>query len=108
MGRVIGNTDIIETNDKDTIYYAQPTKLKAFSRFAKNRYPQPSHILTIIVDQDAEGNYEVSDTWIGPSSPPFPGGDNETSGSKSYWETHALVQDAQMIQSKTITKLCPY
>lgn len=108
MGRVIGNTDIIETSDKDTIYYAQPNKMKVYSRFAKNRYPQPSHVLTIIVEQDNDGNYEVRDTWIGPSSPPFPGDVNETDKSKDYWQTHALVQDAQTIQSKTITKDCPY
>jgi hypothetical protein len=108
MGRNIGNTDIVTTSTSDTIYYAQPVKAEIFSRFAKNKYPQPSNTLTIIVEQDSEGNYEVSDTWIGPFIPPFPGDDNETADSKSYWETHALAHDAQPIQSKTITKTCPY
>lgn len=108
MGRIIGNTDIIETSEKDTIYYAQPNKAKVYSRFAKNRYPQPSHMLTIILNKDEEGNYEVSDTWIGTTRPPFPGDDQETENSKSYWQTHALVQDAEAIQSRTITKTCPY
>ncbi len=108
MGRVIGNTDIVETTEKDTIFYAQPTKKTVFSRYARNRYPSPSRKLTIILEQDAEGNYEVHDTWVGPCSPPFPGDERATSTSKSYWETHALVQDAQAVQSKTITKVCPY
>lgn len=108
MGRVIGNTDIVETSEKDTIYYAQPNKIKVYSRFAKNRFSQPSNILTVIVEKDADGNYEVIDTWIGPSSPPFPGDDKETENSKLYWHNHALVHDAQAIQSKTITKYCPY
>jgi hypothetical protein len=108
MGRVIGNTDIIETTGKDIIFYAQPNKKKVFSRYAKNRYPSPSRKLTILLEQDEDGNYEIYDTWIGPCSPPFPGDENETTKSKTYWETHALAQDAQVIQSKTITKICPY
>jgi len=108
MGRIIGNTDIVETSEKDTIFYAMPYKKTFFSRYAKNRHPMPSHKLTIILERDTDGNYELSDTWIGPCSPPFPGDKNETDSSKSYWQTHALVQDAQVVQSKTITKICPY
>ena len=108
MGRVIGKSDIVETSENDTIYYAQPNKIKVYSRFAKNRYSQPSNLLTIILDQDDDGNYIVSNTWIGPSSPPFPGDEKEETNSKIYWENHALVHDAQSIQTKTITKNCPY
>ncbi len=108
MGRVIGNTDIIETTEKDTIFYAQAAKQNVFSRYAKNRYPLPSRKLTIILKQDDFGDYEIHDTWIGPNKPPFPGDQNETAKSKTYWETHALVQDAQVVQFKTITKVCPY
>jgi len=108
MGRVIGSTDIVETSEKDNIYYAQPVKNANYSRFVKNRPPQPSRKLTIIVQKDDIGNYEVTDTWIGPCSPPFPGHENATDESRPYWENHALVQDAQIIQSRSITKVCPY
>ena len=108
MGRVIGNTDIIETTEKDTIFYAQPNKKDVFSRFAKNRYPTPSRKLTILLEKDSDGHYEVADTWIGPYTPPFPGDKKATTKSKTYWQTHALVQDAQIVQAKTITKDCPY
>lgn len=108
MGRVIGNTDIIETTDRDTIYYAQPVKQDVFSRYAKNRHPSPSRKLTITLKQDPEGHYEVHDTWIGPNRPPFPGDKQATTASRTYWQNHALVQDAQPVQSKTITKECPY
>lgn len=107
-GRNIGNTDIVTTTDNDIIYYAQQSKTETFSRFAKNRFHQASNKFTIVVEQDAEGDYEVLDTWIGPYSPPFPGDKYETADSKAYWQTHALVHDAQVIQSKTITKTCPY
>lgn len=108
MGREIGTTDVVSTSDKDTIYYAQPLKSDVYSRFAKNRYPQTSNILTVIVERDTDGNYEVRDTWIGGNRPAFPGDKHETATSKKYWQTHALVQDAQTIQSKSVTKACPY
>src|SRR5579863_1711503 len=85
MGRHIGTTDIVQTSFNDAIYYAQPLKSKVFSRFAKNRYPQQSNALTVIVQRDSDGNYEVCDTWIGPSCPAFPGDEYETRESKLYW-----------------------
>lgn len=108
MGRIIGNTDIVDTTETDTIFYAQPNKVNIYSCYAKNRFPSPSRKLTIILKKDEDKNYEIHDTWIGPCSPPFPGDENETVKSKSYWQNHALVHDAQAVQSKTITKICPY
>lgn len=108
MGRVIGNTDVVETSEKDTIFYAQAYKTSIYSRYAKNRLPSPSQKLTIILEQDTDGNYELLNTWIGSDNPPLPGDKNETAISRSYWETHAFVLDAQAVQSKTITKVCPY
>jgi hypothetical protein len=108
MGRNIGTSDIVTITDDDTIYYAQGVKSDIFSTFVRNRAPQASAILTVIAMQDADGNYEVRDTWIGANHPPFPGEDHATATSKIYWQTHALVRDAHAIQSKTITKVCPY
>lgn len=108
MGRAIGTTDVVATGDTDTIYYAQPVKSEVFSRFAKNRFAQPSSVLTVIFIQDDDGNYEVSDTWIGADHPAFPGDQFAGAESMQYWQTHALVQDAQVVQSKSVTKNCPY
>lgn len=108
MDRDIGTTDIVSTDINDTIYYARPVKSEVFSRFAKNRYPQSCKTLSIIVKQDAEGNYAISDTYIGHYYPGFPGSQNETVNSKQYWRTHALVHNARIIQSKSITKNWPY
>lgn len=108
LGRDIGTTDILTTSDNDNIYYARPLKSEVYSRFAKNRYAQPSSLLTIILVRDDEGNYEVIDTWIGANHPAFPGDKDATNRSYEYWKNHALVQDAQVIQSKSITKTWPY
>ena len=108
MGHSIGTTDVVATKDSDTIYYAQAIKSEVFSRFARNRYPLASSMLTVTLLRDDDGNYEVNDIWIGVDRPAFPGDKSETANSKAYWQTHALVHDALPIQSKSITKDCPY
>ncbi len=107
-GRLIGNTDIVTTTAEDTIFYAKPQRKDYFLRVAKNRHPIPSRQLTVKLKRDNDHNYEVTDAWIGPNAPPFPGEERATSDSREYWQTHALVQDSQNVQSKTITKDCPY
>ncbi len=108
LERDIGTTDIISTTDADNIYYAQALKSTIFYRFAKNRFPQKSDTLTLILKKDEQGNFEVYDTWIGRNYPAFPGDQNETNKSKDYWNSHALVHNALSIQTKSITKTCPY
>ena len=108
MGRDIGTTDVVSTTVKDTIYYALPLKSKVFSRFAKNRQPKVSSTLTVVLNRDADSNYEVTNAWIGANYPAFPGDEHATADSREYWKTHAFVQDAQLIQSKSLTKTCPY
>lgn len=108
MGRGIGTTDVVSTSDQDTIYYAQAFKTDVYSRFAKNRLPQVSNTLTVIAEQDEDGNYEISDTWVGPNRPAFPGDSHESGDSRVFWESHALVHNAVSIQTKSVTKKCPY
>jgi hypothetical protein len=104
MGRHIGTTDIVQTNERDMIYYAKPVKKDHYIRFAKNRIAEKSSQLSIQLTRDEDGNYEVLDTWIGPHSPASPGMDTEHANSIEYWSMHAMVHDSVPIQSKTITK----
>ena len=106
--RIIGNTDIIDTTDKDIIYYAKPYKKNYFIKFAKNRYPLPSTKLSIILKKDCDNNYLLQDVWIGSLYPKFPDDQAASSESILYWNSHALAQDSKNIQSSTITKICPY
>ena len=108
IGHIIGNTNVVMTSDKDSVFYARPVKTAVFSRYVKNRTLSPSSMLTIILKHRPNDTYEITDTWVGPYFPPFPGDDNETPASKSYWETHALIADSQPVQSQSITKQCPY
>jgi hypothetical protein len=108
FGRPIGNTDIITTTEKDSIVYAKQPKQDVYTRFVRRRLPTPSNHITIILRKDSAGDYELQDAWIGRLAPPRPGSSNETSQSRDFWATHAVILEGQNIQARTLTKECPY
>ena len=108
LGRTIGNTNIVTTKDKDLIFYAQRLKQSDVLRFVKNRSMEPSSELSIILRKDSDGNYELTDVWIGPACPSFPGAADESEDSKTYWQTHALTAGSESISLQSVTNVCPY
>jgi hypothetical protein len=108
MGRAVGHESIVETSEGDTIIYAQKLKDPTYTRFVKNGKPKPTQHVTLILRKDTDDEYELVDTWIGRLSPPRPGSQHENTDSKVYWATHAYVLDGEPVQSKSITKDCPY
>lgn len=108
MGRVIGYDFVVATAAADAIFYAQLVREDVYTRFVKHGKPAPTQHLALILRRDDGGEYELLDTWIGRLMPPRPGSTDETSQSKSYWSTHALILDNQSLQSRTLTKVCPY
>lgn len=108
MRRQIGYDFIISTTDTDTVFYARLTGDTIYTRFVKNGEPSPSSYLTLILLQDSDKNYELSDVWIGHPNPPRPGSVDETAESKPYWSNHAIILGDQSLQSQSLTKTCPY
>jgi hypothetical protein len=105
MGRVIGSSDVVKTTDTDIIYYACPAKSEEYRRFARNKHPEPSRHLSIVINEDASGDYEVTDVWIGRM---LPNNQYDASGKESvFWQTHAYAHDTIKVQSKTITTKRP-
>ncbi len=108
MGRPIGYADLLETREKDVIFYARQVRAAAYTKFVKNRRTDATSFLTLNLRQDESGDYEVIDAWIGKNYPPFPGEEGETELSQSYWADHAVVFNGQALMASTITKDCPY
>lgn len=108
MGRVIGYNFVVDTTEKDTVFYAQLLRDDTYTRFVKNGEPRSTQYLTVVLKRDEEGNYELYDTWIGNVRPPRPGTANETPESKPFWTSHAVVLANQNLQARTVTKVCPY
>lgn len=108
MDRPLGYDFIVETSDKDTVFYGRLLKDDVYTRFTKNGKPHATSYLTVTLVRDDDGNYELSDIWLGRLMPPRPGSKNETPASKPYWSNHALILDSQRLQLQTMTKTCPY
>jgi hypothetical protein len=108
MQRNIGYDFVVDTSDTDTVFYAQLLRDDIYTRFVKAGEPAQSQHLVLILQRDEEGSYELLDTWIGRITPPRPGDGDENVQSRPYWASHALIRDTQPIQSRTLTKVCPY
>ena len=106
-GKMIGLTDLYETNEGDEIVYAKRVLRDTYSRFVKNKEPQQTSWLTLhIKKQDDE--YFLYTAFIGRSTPSFPGGDYLPEQSKSFWSTHALVWGTQEVVPATETSVSPW
>jgi hypothetical protein len=108
MGLTIGNTHIVATGMKDAVFYANPVKKSNSLRFVKNRSMEPSREVSVVLQRDAEGDYELMEAWVGPLYPPFPDASDASAESKAYWQTHAFVAGSELIEAQSITAVCPY
>ena len=109
MGRVIGYDYVVETTTASAVFYAQLLREDIYTRFVKNGEPRSTRHLTIALSYSQTGNYySLNDIWIGRLRPPRPGSDQETPKGNLYWGMHAFIFENQPLQSRTLTKTCPY
>lgn len=111
IGRPIGNSDVVETDDKDDIIYAMRKNREdqGYVPFTKSQSPQRSSFISIyLVKKDTE-TYELASTWIGRyESPPFPQMENATHQSVPYWSKHAFAWGSQEIIPDSVLVTCPW
>ena len=109
MGRDVGYDFVVKTSEIDTIFYVQLTNDTVYTRFIKNGKPLVTRSVSIVLRWDQDNrSYTIDDIWIGQQRPPRPGSPDETSESKVYWKDHAFIFENQSLQSRTLTKSCPY
>ena len=101
MGCIIGTSDLVRTDHTDEIVYAKRLNRDNYTRFVRNREPQPTRFVTIVLQQDTDGHYELWSIWCGPKTPQFPGDEHEAPESRPFWRKHALVWGNQEIQPGT-------
>lgn len=101
MGRIVGLSDLVETDERDEILYAKRLNRDNYTRFVRHRKAVPTTKVTVVLHKDAKGDYELWSAWIGAAVPQFPGDANETAESKPFWRRHALVWGNQAIQAGT-------
>ncbi len=110
MGRLVGYSFIVKTDEQDNILYAQFLHDTIYTRLVKNGSPSATRYLSIKLRRDDHGHYELYDIWVGRIHPPRPGSAHETAKSRVYWADHAYIlgTDYRPLLLHTLTKLCPY
>lgn len=117
MGRVVGHTTCVQTNDKDEIFYAQRRGRKTLSRFVKGVAPIDCDTVTVVIARSrnpAKPNcYKLITAYIGyadEKEPLDPSIKTEADflKAKTFWQTHAMTQGSQRIYKETITTQCPW
>ncbi len=110
MKRIVGLKHCVKTNENDQIFYARRTGREGLSRFVKNRKAEPCQFLTVILKKAYEGNeYILVTAFISDESMKEPW-DRSANKEESieYWNTHALVEGCEEIDSCTVTTVCPW
>ncbi|MEJ0072564.1 MAG: hypothetical protein WDN27_00485 [Candidatus Saccharibacteria bacterium] len=111
MGRIIGTTDVVETDKTDDIVYVlrKNRKKQGYVPFTKSRGAEESSYISISLVDEYGGTYSLSSAWIGAwDDPPFPQEPHATSDSKTYWGKHAFVWGSQEIIAGTETTKQPW
>lgn len=108
MGKEIGKTDLVKTDEHDEIVYAKRPHRSVYARFVKNKTPIPTNWITVILKQSGADTYQLRTAFIGRLTPSFPGGDYLPEKSNAFWKDHALVWGSQEIIPGTETTNCPW
>lgn len=108
MGRVVGRSDLVVTDDNDRIVYAKRLNRSNYTRFVHGRSAEPTRFVTVVLKRDKDDNYELWTAWIGAAAPQFPGDEHEASESRPFWRTHALAWGNQAIQLGTEVDQWPW
>lgn len=109
MGRIVGVNNCILTRPEDEVVYAQRPKREGKTRFVKNRKPEPTTHISVVLRRTHDGEYELISAWLGTLAPHEPW---DKSGNKKvsipYWLTHALVWDSEEVVPGTETNVRPW
>ena len=111
VGRIIGTSDVVATNDYDEITYAarKNRAQDGLVPFVKNRTPKNCSTLAYHMRPIDSQMYELSSVWIGVfDAIPFPGVVTANEESFSHWSRHAFIHGSQEIILETETDVCPW
>ncbi len=100
LGRVIGETSMVEITEQDEVVYAKRLGRDKYSKFVKNRELLPTSKVVVILFQEDYG-YLVWSAWCGELLPQEPDGQGGMHTSRAFDMSHALVYNSKIIQSGT-------
>ena len=99
-GRVVGTTNCVTVTDADEIVYAKRVGRESYSKFVKNRDPEPTSTVVVVLFEKGYG-YLVWSAWCGNIVPVQPDENGKMVTVPGFWDTRALIYDPKIIQKDT-------
>ncbi len=104
FGRVVGETICVATGPGDEIVYAKRPKRFGPTRFVKNRRPEPTTKMVVILKKGDDGLYILITAFFGGKAEPEPWDRHATAASEQFWSSHALVWGSEEVVENTTRK----
>lgn len=109
MSRIVGESICVATRPGDEIVFAKRPNRWGLTRFVRNRTPELSSSVVVILKKAQDDNFYILITaFIGAMAPPEPWDRNATSESREFWNTHALVWGCEKTIPGTESLECPW
>ena len=103
----VGVTLCVETTGRDQIVFAQRRGRKGLTRFVKDRAPEPTNSVFVVLKKDSEHRYVLITGFVGAKPEPEPWDEKAFAHSKKpqeaksrsieFWKRHALVYSPDLI-----------
>ena len=95
LGRIVGKRHCVETKPDDEIVFARRKHRKGLTRFVIGREPEECSSIVVILKRDEYSDtYFCLSAYIGTHSEPEPWDAYATPESEAFWQTHAMILDA--------------
>jgi hypothetical protein len=101
LGRIVGETTCLETNEGDDIIFAQRPGRVGLTRFVKNRQAEATSLVTVILKKIGFQKYLLITAWLGGKAEPEPWDRNATPRSADFWRRHALLWGSEPVLPNT-------
>lgn len=96
-GALLGNSELVETDETDEIVYAIRKNRDTYMRFTKSRKSAPESTIAIVLWDVKDGSCALHSAWLGLITPPTPDSPRKTEQSLPFWTSHALIWGTQEI-----------
>ena len=93
----VGHSTCVVTRPGDKIVFARRLHRRGISRFVKNRRPEPTQFVTVILRRTGKGDYQVKTAYFGLPAPSEPWGNRVKPGPRHFWRCHAFVWGVEPI-----------
>lgn len=103
----VGVSTCISVDESDEIIFAIRENRKGHTKFVKNRVPELTNSITVIIKKTGEF-YTIITAFIGKAADTEPWDERATYSSLEFWTSHALIWGTEKIEPNLEVKECPW